>query len=117
MKFQRSVVLTPCKKETTWKNGHRWKDNSKLDLKETRYGNIDAEGKRPLRRSRHRKENNIKMDLKEIEYNNLQPGGKRSLRQTSCRCEDIIRIYSEVKNERVWVGIILHRVEISGGVL
>jgi len=57
------------------------------------------------------------MDLKEIEYNNLQPGGNRSLRQTSCRCEDIIRIDSEVKNERVWVGITLHRVEISGGIL
>jgi len=57
------------------------------------------------------------MDLKEIECNNLQPEGKRSLRQTSCRFEDIIGIDSEVKNERVWVGIILHRVEISGGIL
>jgi len=73
-------------------------------------------GKRDMR-YRHRKENNIKMGLIEIEYNNLQPGGKRSLRQTGCRCEDMIRINSEVKDERVWVKCILHRVGISGGIL
>jgi hypothetical protein len=54
------------------------------------------------------------MDRTKVEYNNLQPGGKRSLRQTSCR---LLKSASKIKDERMWVGIMGHRVGFIGGLL